>query len=233
MADRGNTLISRLRRIDLVALYALIAPLTLIAMLSIFFTIAETMATGSIHRLDTWMLMAFRDPHNLAAPIGPSWLQISAHDITALGSHTVLVLVTLLTASYCVVIGRFNTMLLLLTSSGGAMVLSSLLKWLFNRSRPDIVPHLVEVSTLSFPSGHAMLSAAVYLSLAAVITQNVSGHYKKIFIICAALLLTGAIGLSRIYLGVHYPSDVIAGWSAGLAWAIICWLLALRFGYRM
>ena len=105
-------------------------------------------------------------------------------------------------------------------------VLSSLLKLGFDRPRPDLVPHLTHVYSASFPSGHAMVSAVVYLTLGTLLTRIVSGIWLKIFVMAVAVLLTGLIGLSRLYLGVHWPSDVLAGWAAGAAWALVWWTVA-------
>jgi len=96
-----------------------------------------------------------------------------------------------------------------------------------------VVPHLREVSTPSFPSGHAMLSAIVYLTLGIFLMQIVRGRVTKLYCLLWALFLTFLVGISRIYLGVHYPTDVLAGWMAGLVWASICWVVAHYLRHRV
>jgi undecaprenyl-diphosphatase len=119
-----------------------------------------------------------------------------------------------------------------LVSIGGGQMLSSLLKLGIDRPRPELVPHLAEVSTLSFPSGHAMLSAVTYLTLGVMIARIVPGRLSRIYVLGLAVLITLMVGASRIYLGVHWPSDVLAGWCAGFAWAMLCWLVVRLFFRR-
>jgi undecaprenyl-diphosphatase len=116
---------------------------------------------------------------------------------------------------------------LLAVSVGGGTLLSTLLKLGFDRPRPDLVAHLVDVRTLSFPSGHAMLSAVTYLTIGVLVARVSPKRRIKVYVTAVALVLTLAIGLSRVYLGVHWPTDVLAGWSIGAAWAMACWLGAV------
>jgi len=106
------------------------------------------------------------------------------------------------------------------------------MKQLFSRPRPTVVPHLREAFSTSFPSGHAMTSAIVYLTLGAMMMRVSEGRLTKLYCFALALLLTMLAGISRVFLGVHYPTDVIAGWSIGFVWASICWLVAQRFEVR-
>jgi undecaprenyl-diphosphatase len=105
----------------------------------------------------------------------------------------------------------------------GAIILSQALKAGYSRPRPDLVPHGARVYTMSFPSGHAMMSAAVYLTLAAILARTQKRARVKLFMILMAALITIMVGVSRVYLGVHWPTDVLAGWAGGAAWAIFCW----------
>jgi undecaprenyl-diphosphatase len=121
-------------------------------------------------------------------------------------------------------IGRYHMMWLVLAASIGATVINSTIKNIVERPRPVVVPRLTDVSSESFPSGHSAMSAAVYLTLGGLLAQTVSRRRLKLYFIFVAMLLTFLVGLSRVCLGVHYPSDVLAGWTTGLVWALLCWL---------
>jgi undecaprenyl-diphosphatase len=108
------------------------------------------------------------------------------------------------------------------------MLLSTVLKMGFERPRPDLVPHATRVYTASFPSGHAMLSAVTYLTLGALLARVQPNRRLKAYLIGLALCITLLVGASRVYLGVHWPSDVLAGWCGGAAWAALCWFIALQ-----
>lgn len=192
-----------------------------------FAVIAEDVLEGETHGFDERLLRAFRNPNDLADPIGPPWFEIMMRDITSLGSTTVLTIVTLAAVFYLIMDGkRASAALVAIAVSGGAL-LTYVLKFGFERPRPDLVAHLVEVSTLSFPSGHAMGSAVTYLTLGALLARTQPRRRIKIYVLTVAVLLTLMVGISRVYLGVHWPTDVLAGWCAGSAWALICWTVAL------
>jgi undecaprenyl-diphosphatase len=157
------------------------------------------------------------------------WLEEAVRDVTGLGSMVVLVLVTAAAIFYLLLISKWREALLVLVAVGGGQILSSLLKLGIDRPRPDLVPHLAEVQTLSFPSGHAMMAAVTYLTLGSMLAGIAPGRATKIYVLGIAVLITLMVGVSRIYLGVHWPSDVLAGWCAGFAWAMLCWLAARRF----
>lgn len=192
-----------------------------------FALIAEEVVEGDAHRFDEAILLAFRTPGDPADPIGPAWLEIVMRDLTALGSTTVLALITLIVLGFLITDGKRAAALFLLAATAGGGALSYLLKLGFDRPRPDLVAHLVDVHTLSFPSGHAMGAAVTYLTLGAIIVRTESRRRLKVYVLAVAIALTLLIGLSRIYLGVHWPTDVLAGWCAGSAWALICWIVAL------
>jgi undecaprenyl-diphosphatase len=136
---------------------------------------------------------------------------------------------TILAVTYLLLARQRVIALFTFLSILGGWVVSNILKLGVARPRPDIVPHLVEVNDLSFPSGHAMLSAVTYLTLGALLSRAEQYRSTRIFLLAAGIFLTLIIGLSRIYLGVHYPTDVLGGWCAGAVWAAGCWMLARRF----
>ena len=193
----------------------------------LFVLLAGEVREGDTAAFDRTILLALRTPGNLADPIGPTWLEETARDFTGLGGHAILGFVTLATLAYLVMTHRRGAAWLVLAAIGGGMVASALLKIGFERPRPDLVPHEVRVYTASFPSGHAMLSAVTYLTLGALLARIHGPRRVKIFFIAIALVLTVVIGCSRVYLGVHWPSDVLAGWCVGAAWAALCWYVAL------
>lgn len=191
-----------------------------------FVEMAEVARDAEPHAFDTEILLAFREPGNPAEPIGPAWVEEAVRDLTGLGSVSVLVFIVTAAIGFLLVTRRPAAALFVLFAIAGGQVLSSLLKLGIDRPRPDLVPHLTEVYTLSFPSGHAMLSAVTYLTLGALIARITPGRAASAYVLCVAILATFLVGASRVYLGVHWPSDVLAGWCAGAAWAMACWLVA-------
>ncbi|RWA64743.1 phosphatase PAP2 family protein [Mesorhizobium sp.] len=178
------------------------------------------------HAFDTEILLAFRHAGQPDSPIGPHWLEGTVRDITALGSTSVLVLITSAVIIYLLLIRRPTTALFIFVAVAGGQALSSLLKFEVDRPRPELVSHLVSETSLSFPSGHAMLSAVTYLTLGSLAARFLPDRTTKVFALALAVLITVLVGTSRVYLGVHWPSDVLAGWCAGFAWAMLCWLAA-------
>lgn len=197
-----------------------------------FFALADEMREGETMSLDRSILFALRSPQNPADPLGPGWLEEAARDITALGGDTVLTIVTASAIICLLMAGKRGAALLVFLAVDGGLLLSTLLKAGFDRPRPDLVPHAVQVYTASFPSGHAMLSAIAYLTLGAVFARMMPRRRLKAFIIGLAVFLTLIIGMSRVYLGVHWPSDVVGGWCIGAAWASLCWFITLQLQRR-
>lgn len=190
-----------------------------------FLHIAEEMGEGDTRTFDTAVLLAMRtgDTHN---PIGPAWLEFAARDVSALGGITVLALLTVLAGGFLLITEKYVQALVLLASVLGATVLSESLKFGYARPRPDLVAHAVETLGSSFPSGHATLSAATYLTIGALLAHAQERRRVKSYIHVTAILLALLIGVSRVYLGVHWPTDVLAGWCVGAAWSILCVTLA-------
>ncbi|MBB3934933.1 phosphatase PAP2 family protein [Aureimonas phyllosphaerae] len=197
-----------------------------------FLTIASEMREGETHAFDDAILRALRSPTDPADPIGPFWIEAIMRDLTALGGYTVLSLILVLAVTYLLMKGKRASALMMAVAVVGGVILSNLLKIGFDRQRPDVVAHLVDVHSLSFPSGHAMLSAVTYLTLGALLARSERGIVMRAYFMGVAIVLTLLIGSSRVYLGVHYPTDVLAGWCAGSAWAFICWWVARWLQHR-
>lgn len=159
---------------------------------------------------------------------GSLWLRSAMRDFTALGGGPVLTIVVALVTTVLVLQRQWRPAVLIVvaTASGGAAI--ALAKTVFARARPDLVGHLVEVTSKSFPSGHAGNSAIVYLTLAAVAFPMIRLARVRAFVMIAALSLVALIGVSRVFLGVHWPSDVLAGWLFGALWALGWWYVEAR-----
>jgi undecaprenyl-diphosphatase len=190
-----------------------------------FAEITDEVGEGEARWFDEGLLYGLRtgDP---ADPIGPRWFEETVTEITALGGFGVLALVTLLAMGFLLLQKKWLDALLLVVATLGGTAISEGLKVGFARPRPDLVAHTVDVTSMSFPSGHAMLSAVTYLTLGALLAHAQSQRRARAYVLGAAVLLTLIIGASRIYLGVHWPTDVLAGWCLGAAWALICWFAA-------
>jgi undecaprenyl-diphosphatase len=191
-----------------------------------FIKTADAVFENETQDFDRWMVSALRDPVNPADPIGPPWMEEMARDISALGGFTWITFATIVIAGYLLIDNKTRMALFLLAATGSGALLSLVLKSFFARPRPDLVPHLSQVFTSSFPSGHSMLAAVVYLTMGSLLASVISNRTLKVYVMAVAVMLTTAVGVTRVYLGVHYPTDVLAGWLAGLVWALLCWMVA-------
>lgn len=195
-----------------------------------FVELADEVTEGSTRAADQRILEMLRTEDG--SPVGPSWLPEMVRDITAMGSWAVLGLFTIGVVGYLLLRRSWHTAVLVILAVATAQLANSGLKQLFNRPRPDAAIRIAEVATLSFPSGHSMLSVVLYLTLGALLARVVATRRERLYIMGCAIFLAVIIGLSRIYLGVHYPSDVLAGWTAGFAWAVLWWGVAYWWGRR-
>lgn len=209
-----------------------LAAVVLAALLLLGFgLLAEEVMEGETKSIDLAILQSFRTVGNPADLIGPAWLEEAGRDVTALGSFVFLGFLLFTSVGYLLLIRKRGLALLMGVTVLSGMLLSTLLKSGFDRPRPDIA-HTARVFTASFPSGHAALSAVVFLTLGALLTRTTQERRVKVYFVAIAVFLTIVVGLSRIYLGVHYPTDVIAGWCIGTFWAVTCWTGALWLQLR-
>lgn len=190
-----------------------------------FVELADEVTEGDTQNFDRAILLAFRNPDDLSDPIGPKWVEEIGRDVTALGGVAILTSITFAASGFLWLRKQVRTALFLLIAVGSGMLVSSAMKRAFDRPRPDLVPHGAYVYTRSFPSGHSAMSAVTYLTLGALLARVQSQRRLKAYLLIVGALTTIAVGISRVYLGVHWPTDVLAGWTVGASWAAACWLV--------
>ena len=191
----------------------------------VFAAVAEEVFEGESHWLDGAILLALR-ADGMDDPIGPAWFEYAMSDITALGGYTVLTLLVVLSVIYLLLQRRAATAAMVVCAVISGTLVVSLFKVVFDRARPDLVDHLTHATSSSFPSGHASAAALTYLTLGLLLASAQELRRTRIFIVTSALIIAVLVGVSRVYLGVHWPSDVLAGWGFGAAWAVGWWLTA-------
>jgi undecaprenyl-diphosphatase len=196
-----------------------------------FIALADEVFEGDAEHFDRMVAAAMVGPGEGYDRIGPGWVEEFARDITALGSYAFLGFLTFGIIGYFLLTDRRAQAALVAVSVIGGLLLSNLLKAVFDRERPDIATE-VKVFSASFPSGHAMLSAVSFLTLGALLAQGSADTRVKAYIAALAIILTVAVGTTRVYLGVHHATDVLAGWCVGSAWALLCWTVAEWFRLR-
>ncbi|WP_027062414.1 phosphatase PAP2 family protein [Mesorhizobium loti] len=204
------------------------AGLVVAALILVFGALAEEVLDGDTTAFDLAVLSVFRSAADPAKPIGPPWLHEAARDVTSIGSVVFLGFVLLAGVGYLLLIHKRALAILMAVSVVGGEMLSTILKKSFDRPRPDI-PHVTQVFTASFPSGHAMLSAITFLTVGALLARANEDPRLKRYFMGLAVFFTMVVGVSRVYLAVHYPTDVLAGWCIGCGWAILCWTVASWF----
>ena len=218
---------ARLRKLERHELNWLLVGLGVCVCLFAFVALAGEVAEGDTQAFDVKAVQSLRNAADPSLPKGPVWLQLALADVTALGGPTVLSLVIVIVVGFLVLQTRYRTALFVMITTISGELLSYVLKHTFNRARPSIIPNL-RIMSPSFPSGHAMESAIVYLTLGAILMRVADSRVTKVYCLGIATLLTTLVGISRVYLGVHYPTDVIGGWIVGFFWASLCWLAAQR-----
>ncbi|ABI75362.1 PAP2 domain protein [Hyphomonas neptunium ATCC 15444] len=206
-----------------------IAVLGIIALCLLGFAwLADEISENDIHAFDHAVMTWLHAPGEASKPLGPDWLLNSMIDITALGGYTILILLTLGAALYRIARKDYVTAGVVVAAIGSGALVTNLLKLGFDRARPDFVEHLTHAASSSFPSGHATQAAIAFLTLGALMARTQENRRVKALILGGALFLTILVGISRLYLGVHWPTDVLAGWCLGAAWAGLWWLLLRR-----
>lgn len=218
-----------IRQLGKYELATLVAMVLLAGGVWAFIEIADEVAEGSANAVDRSILLSLRDTDDISSPLGPEWLEELGRDYTALGGVGVLALVALSVEGYLLLRRQHRMALLMAVAVLGGLFSSLALKHSFDRPRPQLVPHGSFVYTASFPSGHATMSAVTYLTLGALLARAHRRKLIKAYFLLLSACITAAVGVSRVYLGVHWPSDVLAGWTLGACWATITWLVARWF----
>lgn len=193
-----------------------------------FVRLTENVLAGETGGFDRSILLWFRNPQDLSDPVGPAWMEVIMRDMTALGGLLVLALLVTFVVGYLYLRRRRLLALYVSLAILGGTLLNTLLKGLIDRPRPDIVSHATDAALSSFPSGHTMMSTMVYLTLGALLASSSSDTRVKRYFIFWSVLPALLVGVSRLYLGVHWPTDIIAGWMAGGTWALLCLLVARK-----
>jgi undecaprenyl-diphosphatase len=198
----------------------------------LFVELADEVVEGETRRFDEAVLLAFREDADRADPRGPVWVEEIARDITGLGGTAVLTLLTLAVTGLFLLQRKWHLAIYVAAAVVTGTILSHLMKAGFDRPRPDLVAHGQHVYTASFPSGHSMVSAIVFLTLGALLAGTLKKRTERTYVMVLAMLLALMVGLSRIYLGVHWPTDVLGGWAVGTGWALVCWAISRHLRKR-
>jgi undecaprenyl-diphosphatase len=191
----------------------------------LFVALADEVVEGETRAFDRLLLLALRSADDPADPIGPAWFEEMMRDFSGLGSTAVLTVLTAAVVLYLLLAGKRRAGAVVFLSIGSGQLLSTGLKLFFERARPDLVPHATVVYTSSFPSGHSTMAAVVYLTLGALLARVEGRRRVRVFLVGLGALLAFLVGTSRVYLGVHWPTDVLGGWTIGAAWALLWWLV--------
>ena len=193
-----------------------------------FLELASEVMEKETRHFDEAVLLAMREPGNPSDPLGSERIEEMARDLTALGGVTLLTGVTFVSFGIALFAGRIRLAVAGVVSVLAGSMILSLLKQGYDRPRPELVGHGTSVYNASFPSGHSMMSAMVWLTLGILLARTQTKKRVRVFIVAISVLITLLVGISRVYLGVHWPTDVLAGWTLGGAWAVMFWLIAMK-----
>lgn len=194
-------------------------------LLLLFVLLTGQVFGGSTASIDETLMLLMRETNDIHDPLGPGWFEELARDYTALGGIPILMAFTFFVACYLAMERRYRATVFIVATALSGLIVSTLLKEVFDRPRPDLVETGTRVYTSSFPSAHAMMSACMYLAFGALLARYETRRRKKVTVLTIAALIIMAVGLTRVYLGVHWPTDILAGWTAGTIWALLCWLV--------
>lgn len=192
--------------------------------LFVFFSLTLLIETQVVQKADEAVVLAARVPGNTATPVGPVWLAELARDVTSLGGYIVLTLITVLVWLFLRLERTKATATRFVITVAGGYLLNVLLKTAIARPRPSVAPFLTQVYSPSFPSGHTMMSTVVFLTLGLMVSEMATRRAVQVLVISAPFAVAVAVSLTRVYLGVHFPTDVVAGLCCGVAWTLGCWL---------
>ena len=204
----------------------LAAELAVIGALVLTFILIGNAVGGGIDQLDKNILLAMRDAPD--DPWGPHWFEAGMQHLSALGSIAVTGLVAIIAVLFLLVGRKPRLALLVVMCAVGTLIAMAVLKGLYDRPRPTVVTHVESIKSLSFPSGHSMIAAALYLTLAVLVARAMPDRRLRRFTVAIGATIAMLVGVTRMYLGVHYPSDVLGGWTVGVTWALVCGVVARR-----
>jgi undecaprenyl-diphosphatase len=217
-------LLSRFRKDIVIPLALLVCAGGVLA----FIEIASEVEEREFEHYDRAILLGMREPGNAEDPIGPKWMEETGRDLTALGGFTILTCLTVASIGMMLLLGKPRLAMVTAIAILGGMMASDLLKQTFARTRPDLVPHGMVVTSASFPSGHSMMAAVVYLTLGVLLARTQPNKWVRVYLIGISTVITVLVGISRVYLGVHWPTDVLGGWILGVVWALLFWVITTR-----
>lgn len=191
-----------------------------------FIEIADDMTEADGRAFDAMILGALRPHEDPGLAWGPWWLEEALADVTSLGGISVLGLFALAVVGFLVIQRKRLSALMLIVGLAGGVALSEGFKGVFERERPPAQFQAVDTLNASFPSGHALLSTVFYLTVGVMLARVLPTRRLKVWVMAVAVTIAVLVGISRVYLGAHWATDVMAGWSLGAAWAMALWLIA-------
>ena len=213
---------ARLRALEARTLAAI---MLIAAGLLAFLRLGDAVRAGRTLDLDRRIILALRDPANPAQPRGSFWTRDILHDLTALGGVGVLTLTVLVAVIFLWVNRRRRHAAVLLGVVAAATVAGELIKAAYNRPRPDLVAYGDYFSQSSFPSGHSNIATVVWMTLALIVASLERTRVGKATALVVGAFISLTAGGSRVYFGVHWPSDVLGGWILGSGWALVAWIV--------